>query len=334
MISEPPVVTVLVPSYNHASFIKERVLSIINQSYKNFELIVIDDKSPDESGDILLELQNEYGFKYIRRTKNSGTPFAAWEDICRLASGKYIWVCESDDVAHNGFLDAAVKALNNNSEAVMFYCNSDFIDVDSQVIGNTYDYFHGTWKNDRWDNSFVTDGFEELREFQLIGQTVPNMSSALFRTDSFKKAYQPSLKKLKLTGDWLFVGRVIAQGKVIFDKRILSQFRHHEETARVRVKSAISQAEFIITKYHLFKLAKWPVKNFASVMGVDVIRHLYEPANGMGVLKAMLKISPIDTFKFALNFGVSIIKNPDLIKKYKSRRDHAKQWKIDNETTE
>lgn len=334
MASEIPTVTVLVPSYNHAPFIRERILSIINQTYKDFELIVIDDKSPDGSNGIIAELQCQYGFKYIRRLKNSGTPFSAWEDICELASGKYIWVCESDDVAYEDFLMQGVSALESNANAVMFYCNSDFIDTDSNVVGNTYDYFHGIWKNERWDNDFVVDGIDELRNFQLLGQTVPNMSSALFKTRSFKKAYKPSLKKLKLTGDWLFVGRVMIDGHIIFNKDILSQFRHHQETARVRVQSALSQAEFILTKYSLFKVTGAPIRNLASVMGVDVIRHLYEPAKGRGVIKAMLKISSFQTLKFAFDFGLSIAMNPNLIKKYKARKILAQQWKVDNETAE
>lgn len=334
MNSSSPIVTVLVPSYNHAAFIRERIASIINQTYEDYELIVIDDKSPDGSDEIISEMQNKFGFQYIHRDKNSGTPFSAWEDICKLASGKYIWVCESDDVAHCDFLKVAVSALEKEPEAVMFYCNSDYIDAKGQVTGSTYDYFHGIWKKERWDNSFTAEGVEELRRYQLFGQTVPNMSSALFATASFKKAYKPSLKKLKLTGDWLFVGQVIIQGRVLFDKNTLSQFRHHEETARVRVKSAMSQAEFIITKSKLFKLTGFPTKSFASVMGVDVIRHLYDPAKGIDVIKAMLKISPLETTKFAFNFGWSVIRNPDLIKKYKARKTHAQQWKIENETTE
>lgn len=186
-MSYSPKVTILVPSFNHGKYITERIQSILDQTYKNFELIVIDDKSPDNSNDLISKLQSEHGFKYIRRGANTGTPFSAWGDICNLASGKYIWVCESDDVAYKDFLKVAVSALDDNPTAVMFYCNSDFIDADSQVIGNTYDYFHGTWKRDRWDNDFNVEGREELREFQLIGQTVPNMSSALLKLRVSKK---------------------------------------------------------------------------------------------------------------------------------------------------
>ncbi len=329
-----PTVTVLVPSYSHGNYIAERILSIVNQGYQDFELIVIDDKSPDNSDEIITELQKEHGFTYIRRQKNSGTPFAAWADVCKLAKGKYIWICESDDVARLDFLETAVSALQADAGAVMFYCNSDIIDKTGKITDDTYGYFHGIWKNDRWDQSFVSDGFQELRQYQLFGQIVPNMSSALFTANSFRKAYRPFIKSLKLTGDWLFIGYVIAQGRVIFERSIHSQFREHEVTSRVRVKSARSQAEFILVKAKLFNLSKFPVKNFAPVMGVDVIRHLYEPAEKFDVVKAMLQISTWETIKFALKFGLSITKNPELINKYKARKEHARQWKLDNDNSE
>ena len=77
-----PLVTVLVPSYWHGNYLKERIDSILNQSFSDYELIVIDDFSMDHSDAVLSELCDEHGFRYIRNKKNSGTPFSAWEKIC------------------------------------------------------------------------------------------------------------------------------------------------------------------------------------------------------------------------------------------------------------
>jgi len=70
-----PLVTVLVPSYNHEPYIRERIESILAQSYPAVELIVIDDASQDDSDAVIRSLQKQHGFKYIRNAKNSGTPF-------------------------------------------------------------------------------------------------------------------------------------------------------------------------------------------------------------------------------------------------------------------
>lgn len=325
-----PLVTVLVPSYNHGRYLRERIGSIIAQTYQNFELIVIDDCSQDDSDDVIRALQTEHDFKYVRNRGNSGTPFAAWERICSLARGEYIWVCESDDVAEPNFLEAAIQRLQCNPKAVLFYSNSLVINEASEVIGHTDSYFRDVWHEVRWEQDFSANGPEELVRFQLKGQTVPNMSSALIRTEAFKQAFDPFLKRLRLTGDWLFVGNVLRQGDVEFSPSPLSRFRKHEVTSRVRVKSARSQAEFILTKCHLFRESKLSVSEFVPLMGSDVIRFLYESATWWEVAKSMLQISWLDTVRCGLLLLVSTVKHPAYLEKFKERYKHAKIWRKEN----
>lgn len=320
-------VTVLVPSYNHGRYLRERIDSIMEQTYRAFELVVIDDGSKDNSDEVLLGLQSKYGFSYYRNERNSGTPFSAWERIGQLAKGEYIWICESDDIAEPDFLETAVARLENNSSAVMFYANSWIIDESSCVVGNTDSYFHDIWKDTRWDQDFSANGIEELVNYQMRGQTVPNMSSALFKASAFQKAFDPYLKRLRLTGDWLFVGDVLQFGNVEFCAQTLSRFRKHEETSRVRVRSARSQAEFILTKYRLFRHGRLSIANFARVMGSDVVRFLYEPASWWAVLKAAVAISAVDTMGCALLLLSSIVVNPIYFAKFKERYKHAKRWR-------
>lgn len=319
-----PKVTALVPSYNHGKYIRERIESVINQTYSNIELIVIDDCSDDDSDKIIKELQRTHGFQYLCNATNSGTPFSAWGRICAMARGDYIWICESDDVAEPLFVEKAIGAFLNEPEAVLFYSNSHVINERSEVIGNTASYFHDTWKESRWDSDFVVDGQEELLLFQLRGQTVPNMSSSLIKIDAFKAAFTPFLQRLRLTGDWLFIGNVMRKGRVIFSSETLSRFRKHQVTSRVRVKSARSQAEFILIKYKMFQGTEQPAAVFAPLMASDVIRFLYEPASWWDVTKALLQVSWLDTVKFAALLLLSTIKNPSFIRQFKNRYKHAK----------
>jgi hypothetical protein len=158
------------------------------------------------------------------------------------------------------------------------------------------------------------------------------MSSALFTAKAFRTAFTPFLKRLRLTGDWLFVGDVIKQGKIVFKHTALSRFRKHEVTSRVRVKSARSQAEFMLTKYHLFRSSGQPVTAFASLMGSDIIRFLYEPASWLDVGKALLQVSWLDTIKLGGLILVSTSKNTAYISKFKERYRHAKEWRTHEQT--
>lgn len=325
MSNTPYKVTALVPSYNHGSYIKERIESILNQTYKNIELIVIDDCSEDHSHEVISQLQVIHGFQYIQNKKNSGTPFSAWEKIRTLGTGDFIWICESDDVAEPDFLEKAVEKLSAEPEAVLFYCSSYIIDEANKIIDHTDSYFHEIWKETRWDNDFFVKGADELVQFQLRGQTVPNMSSALIKTTAFNASFTPFLKRLKLTGDWLFVGDVMKHGEVVFCHEALSRFRKHEITSRVRVKSARSQAEFLLTKSNLFIKSGQQFRLFSALIQSDVVRFLYEPATWWDVVKALVQISWVESMRFFGLFLISISMNGNLIQKFKERYKYVKE---------
>lgn len=328
-MSDSPKITVLVPSYNHGHYLQQRLESILRQSYRNFELIVIDDCSDDNSDGVIQVLQTQYDFHYIRNPQNSGTPFSAWEKLGNLAKGDYIWICESDDFAEPEFLEIAVGNMQEHFGAVLFYCDSWVVDEDGKRVGHTDTYFHDTWRETRWDCDFINDGLAELTGYQMRGQTVPNMSSALISTQAFRQAYDPLLKHFKLTGDWIFIGWLMRYGSVIYCKKTLSNFRKHEVTARVRVKSARSQAEFVLTKYLLFRETGKPWFGLATIMTSDVVRFLYEPASWLDVLRVMIGISRRDTLRFGVIFVISVILNGFLIKafyqRYKLVKGH-KKW--------
>jgi radical SAM superfamily enzyme YgiQ (UPF0313 family)/glycosyltransferase involved in cell wall biosynthesis len=311
-----PKVTVVVPSYNHERFLARRLESIFTQTYKNIELLVIDDCSSDDSDSVIRSFLQKHSFRYIRNGRNSGSPFAAWETAASLATGRYIWICESDDYADPAFLETAVSMMEKRPKAVLFYCDSVIIDGEGMKNGHTDNYFHDIWKQSRWDNDFISDGPAELAAFQVSGQTVPNMSSALIVTEAFRKAYNPFLKKLKLAGDWLFIGRLMRHGEVIYCKKTLNYFRSHENTSRAQVASARSQAEYIMTKYLLFCETKQPVRNLARVVKNDAVRFIYEPASAWEVLKAFFRISITKTMVLFFLLAISVLLNIDLLKKF------------------
>jgi glycosyltransferase involved in cell wall biosynthesis len=324
--SKSPMVSVLVPSYNHGAYIRERIESIVAQTYQDFELFVIDDRSNDDSDLIISELQKKYGFEYIKNATNSGSPFSAWERISQLAKGEFIWICESDDVADPRFLQTAMDSFSNSPQAVLFYCSSHVINEKSEIISHTDSYFHDVWKESRWDASFSASGLSELALFQVRGQIVPNMSSAMIKTGAFRLAFSPYLRRFKLTGDWLFIGEVLRHGDAIFAHEALSYFRKHAVTARAQVKSAQSQAEFMLTKYRLFKMSGLKVSQFATVMGSDAVRFLYEPDSWTAVLSKLVALSWWNTIKmFSLMF-LSLIFNRSYLGKFKGRYIHSKEF--------
>jgi len=286
-----PKVTAIVTSYNHARFLRKRIESIQKQTYKDIELIVIDDCSPDDSDVVIREMQQENSFIYLRTPKNSGSPFGSWQQALEHATGDYIWICESDDYCTEDFIETAVNAFSKQQHAVLYYCGSHVVDENDSIIGHSNDFFHEIWREERWDTSFKSDGMSELIDFQVRGQTVPNLSSAVFSAAAFRNALGSDLTAFKLTGDWLFVGRVMTFGSVLFNSEAKNFFREHQNTARVRVNSAMSQAEFIITKAILFHLSGLPLKQLSTLLGTDAIRFVHLSDKWYEVIRKMLAIS-------------------------------------------
>jgi len=112
---EIPLVSVVVPCYNHEKYVKETIESIVNQTYKNIELIVIDDGSIDNSVKIIQELANKYNFTFIHRP-NKGLSATLNEGI-KLSKGKYFCVCASDDMYMPDKIEKQVEFMENTTES-------------------------------------------------------------------------------------------------------------------------------------------------------------------------------------------------------------------------
>ena len=93
-----PLVTVIIPNYNHAKYLRQRIDTVLNQTYTSFEVIILDDCSTDNSKDIILSYKdNPHISNIVLNSENSGSTFKQWNKGFELAKGDYIWIAESDD---------------------------------------------------------------------------------------------------------------------------------------------------------------------------------------------------------------------------------------------
>lgn len=109
-----PLVSVIIPSYNHEKYIKEAILSVINQTYKNIELIVIDDGSTDNSFEIIQKLSKEHNFVCMKQ-KNSGVSKTLNIGIT-AAKGEFLSLLASDDIYVENKIEKQVFFLLNNND--------------------------------------------------------------------------------------------------------------------------------------------------------------------------------------------------------------------------
>ena len=120
-----PEVSVIIPNYNHAPYLNQRIDSVPNQSYQDFELIILDDNSSDESKTIINQYASHPKITHIIfNTVNSGSPFKQWQKGVELAQGKCIWIAESDDYADESLLSVLMHPFEKHTDVVLSFCQS------------------------------------------------------------------------------------------------------------------------------------------------------------------------------------------------------------------
>lgn len=167
-----PLVTVIIPSYNHERYISQSIESVVSQSYKNLEIIVIDDGSKDESLKIINGLADKYGFIVIAR-ENRGLAKTLNEGV-GLANGKYISFLASDDYYLPRRIENAVLQLEKSADKVVIvYCDGYIINDAGEKIGLF---------GDRYSRPLTGSIYDNL----LVGNWIPSIG-VTYKTDVLKQ---------------------------------------------------------------------------------------------------------------------------------------------------
>ena len=228
-----PRVSVVVPNYRYEKYIRQRMESIVNQSLPIYELIVLDDCSPDDSVSVIRDflMRCEVPHRLVVNEHNSGSVFHQWRKGVEMARGELVWIAEADDLADPLFLEKLTPFFDD--PAVVFaYSQSKQIDENGKLLANDYLAYTND-VGDFWRQDYVVDGKEEIRRALCIKNTIPNVSGVVFRREALC-AVSPDLEKellrYKVAGDWLVYLHLAARGKVAFCSKALNVHRRHLES--------------------------------------------------------------------------------------------------------
>lgn len=225
-------VSIILPNYNHARFLRQRIDSILEQTYQDFELIILDDKSTDESRDIILEYASGHNrIRYAFNEVNSGSPFRQWQKGIGMAGGDYIWITESDDFARLTLLERLMEALRENENAGIAYCQSNFVDHSNNLTGNHLKNL-SVLDSKLWTNDFCLHGKELLARHMIIMNIIPNASGVVFKKSLLDKVNWEEIQSYKLSGDRLFWSVLLNQSDICFVAESLNYFRMGDTTVR------------------------------------------------------------------------------------------------------
>jgi glycosyltransferase involved in cell wall biosynthesis len=238
--------SVIIPNYNYEKFLIQRIYSVLNQKYLFKELIILDDKSSDNSAVLINKIYNalkDYiNIKVIINDENSGSAFKQWKKGIKLASSDYIWICEADDYANKNMLKNIYKYIDNNSDIQLAYVNTGFIDSKGFLIQRNVNNDIDLLKTGHWDNDYINDGIDEIQKYEYLNCTIANVSSMIFKNNDYSRILNKCIN-YKQAGDWLFYYELMKQGKVCFIAKTYSYYRMHGNNATSTNKKNIQFEE-------------------------------------------------------------------------------------------
>jgi len=236
-----PKVSVIVPNYNHARFLPKRLDTIVGQTFTDFELLIMDDKSPDDSLAVIDPYLRDPRARLECNEVNSGSPYRQWNKGLALTTGEYVWIAESDDYADPAFLTTLVEQLDRHPSAGIAMCMSWKIDGEDRILGGY---------RERWDRRlaaaygpnpfnngvFFMNGRDFCAHYMSPWNLIPNASGALFRRSAFEAIGGP-VTDMKICGDWFTYCKMLMHSDFVSVPDHLNYFRTHTTNVRLRTKA-------------------------------------------------------------------------------------------------
>lgn len=233
---QQPLVSIIVPNYNHARFLRQRIDSILRQEYTNYELILLDDASTDESREIMETYRNNPHVSHIcYNASNTGSPFAQWEKGIGLAQGKYIWIAESDDYAESTFLSTTVSLMEAHQDATICFTGSIRVDETGKPLSMDYDH----WRKRHYARKYnIFKGEQYILHNLYWNSCIYNASGTLFKAQAAREVDMSLCCSMRCSGDWMFWTEMAYRGSVIEVYRKLNRFRYHSSSTSLQARKA------------------------------------------------------------------------------------------------
>lgn len=278
-----PLVTAIIPNYNHAAYLKQRIDSVVDQTFDDFEVIILDDCSTDNSAEIIEQYRGHQKVKRIIYNEvNSGSPFKQWKKGIELTESDYIWIAESDDIAALDFLQNLTPLLNGNNQCAFAFCDST----------TDFDSFISQKPQPKTENKLYT-GKDFIHQHNIEAQFV-NASCVVFRKDKINQQVLSDFVDFRSSGDWLFWTSLALKGNVTRHQQTLNFYRRHATSVSdIAYKTGKYLPEsFRLMQYFKTNLGVYPsgpqIKKWASAWARNTLQ---STAKTQSLVKAAFSLS-------------------------------------------
>ena len=264
-----PLVSVVIPNYCHARYLKERIESVLAQTYQHFELIILDDCSPDDgtSRQVIEQYRdNPHVTHIVYNQQNSGSTFRQWNKGFGLAKGELIWIAESDDSCEPDLLENLVKRLVTHTDASVAFCRSVAFNENgfNEPIGI------------QCDEDVVFDGRDFIHDKMRSGTGILNASCALIRTDSLHQIAGHYIN-YKGSGDRMFWVEMAEQGRIVYSSDGLNKFRTHQTNSTKKfTETGVNQREDKVILDYIYSRDYISKEEYRMCRSVYIRVHIFE----------------------------------------------------------
>lgn len=280
-----PLVTIVIPVYNHEDYVLETLDSVFSQTFKDFEVVVVNDGSPDRTKELLRPLVKAGRIRYIEQS-NSGAAAARNRGIAE-ARGEFVAMLDDDDVWPFDRLNWQVEALQQHSDVVVVYGQAEFV-LDGKSCG-----IHPAGPAPSGDvfDAFLREGWIQSPGQALIRRAALEMVGGL-DADIWG------------TDDWDLWLRLSHQGKFQYDPRVSLRHRLHEKKASRDFLRMYHNGLRVVYKhlgrkpkpkdYERWVSAKRFVRRFCREDGIAEVVRLTKAKRCVPALAAWIRVLRVD----------------------------------------
>jgi hypothetical protein len=232
-----PSVSVVVPNYNYARYMPERLGSIFRQTHPVQEVVVLDDCSTDNSLEVIPAVAAKAGreVRLAPNKVNSGSVFAQWRKAAEYAKGEFVWIAEADDLSDPDFLARVVALMKDDPKVVLGFSDSRTIHADGSPMWDSYKGYYATVEAGALSRTEVMGAEAFVRRFLGVKNLILNVSAVVWRRDALLRALdacEAELRGFRMAGDWRLYLEALAQpgARIAYEARPLNVHRRHAQS--------------------------------------------------------------------------------------------------------
>jgi glycosyltransferase involved in cell wall biosynthesis len=226
-------ISVCIPTYNGAKYLAEALTSVLNQTFTDFELIVVDDCSTDNTAAMVQSFRDDR-LKYVQNPTRLGL-VGNWNKCIELSSGQYICIFHQDDVMLPENLAEKIKVLEENPTVGLVYSEVIQINAEGQIV-------LGWWYFKPEPRPEVVQAGSKFFETLLLGPNIVCCPSVVLRRECFEKLGGFD-SRLPYTADWEMWLRVALFYDIAYLVKPLLHYRRHAQNETLKFLGGVAELE-------------------------------------------------------------------------------------------